>query len=110
MKILTMCQGGNVRSAALAWRLRYLHGHDPIACGWERNTPETIKMLCEWADMVVVMQTKFSQYIPMEFHHKLHVCDVGDDIWGHLWHPGLQAKIEKLGTNKLVTCPKCGSW
>lgn len=97
MKILTMCQGGNVRSVALAARLKGLHGHDAVACSWEFNTPETIKMLCQWAEMIVVMEAVFVKYIPVEFGKKIHYCDVGPDRWGSAFHPELQDIIARQG-------------
>lgn len=100
MKILTVCQGGNIRSVALACRLKSLHGHDALACSRESNSPETIKMLCTWADMVVVMEPEYADCIPMEFRGKLHICDVGPDRWGAAFRPELQDLIAQKGISK----------
>lgn len=56
MKILTCCFGGNVRSVGCKFVLHMKYGHDVLACGVDHNTPETIEMLCNWADYVIVME------------------------------------------------------
>lgn len=90
MKVLTMCQGGNVRSVALGYLLKYFGGHDAVACSWEKNSPQTILMLCQWADKICVLQEEFKVYIPKRFwRRKLVVVDVGPDRWGNSLHPEL---------------------
>lgn len=98
MKIVTMCQGGHVRSVALKYLLTYKYGHEVIACGWESNSPETRNILFKWADYIVIMQKEFEKYIP-ECHHnnegrrKLYCYDVGEDRYGNPFHPELQDGI-----------------
>ncbi len=89
MKVLCMCQGGNSRSVALGFLMKYRYGEDALACSWEKNSPETLKMLFEWADRIFVMQEIFRQYVPVEYHEKLYVTDVGPDIWCNGLHPDL---------------------
>ncbi len=91
MKILTICEGGNVRSVSLGYVLKDLCAprHDAVALGAGRNSPETIRMMCEWADRIVVMQPEFKKSVPEEFHEKLSVCDVGPDVFGSPLHPTL---------------------
>jgi predicted protein tyrosine phosphatase len=88
-KVLCMCQGGNSRSVALAFLMKYRYGEDALACSWEKNSPETLKMLFEWADRIFVMQDIFRQYVPIEYHEKLYVVDVGVDVWANGLHPEL---------------------
>jgi predicted protein tyrosine phosphatase len=90
-----MCQGGNVRSVAIGYVLKYQYGIDAIACSWEANTQETRDMLCNWADSVIVMEASFAQYIPQKYHSKLQVMDVGPDMWGNSLHPQLIELIQK---------------
>jgi len=98
MKIVTMCQGGHVRSVALKYILRYLNAghHDVIACGWEGNTLETRRMLFDWADVIVIMEPQFEEHVPSEFHCKadgtrrLFCYNVGPDRFGTPFHPELQ--------------------
>jgi predicted protein tyrosine phosphatase len=93
-KIVTICQGGNSRSVGCGYLLKYKYGCDTLACGWEGNTPETLRMLCEWADFVIIMQEEFRKYVPEEFHGKLQVVDVGPDIWCNSLHPDLLEVVD----------------
>jgi len=100
MKILTICKGGLVRSVALASVLRYEVGHDAIAYGVEKGTPETMRMLCAWADRIVVMQEEYreatKQYCYSASHGcSLCVCDVGPDVWSNPLHPDLLLKVRQ---------------
>jgi len=95
MKILTICRGGLVRSVALASVLRYEVGHDPIAYGVEKGTPETMKMLCAWADRVVVMQQEYEMVMGLYYTSLFNVCDVGPDVWSNPLHPDLLARVRQ---------------
>lgn len=99
MKILTMCQVGTSRSVALGYVLKYKFGIDTIACGWGANSPETINMLCKWADRIIVVQSQFVQYLPAEFHTKVSVYDVGEDRWSSSTHPELLKIFEGMVDN-----------
>ena len=81
MKILCVCRGGNCRSHAAAYLLKYAYNQDAIAVGFEKAAPETLQMLCTWADMIFVMTTEASGRIPEEFADKVRDCDVGPDVW-----------------------------
>lgn len=83
MKILTVCQGGNVRSVMARYLLNYKYGFDCLACGWEPNTDETKAMLFEWADTIIPMQPEFIEKIPAKYHDKIKVVfETGPDKWG----------------------------
>ena len=47
MKVFCLCAGGVSRSVGLAFVLKYHYGHDAIAGSYEKNSPETIDMLCQ---------------------------------------------------------------
>ena len=96
MRVLTMCQGGNSRSVGCGYLLKYKYNMDAIACSWEKNTADTIKMLCEWADAIITMEASFYSYIPEEYRKKLFIVDVGPDRWANSLHPDLIATIEKI--------------
>jgi predicted protein tyrosine phosphatase len=101
MKVLTICEGGVVRSTSLARVLRTRRNdpsamHDAIAIAGRWNTRETINMLCEWAELIVVMETYMAKkYIEERFRHKLKICDVGPDRFGWALHPELQGLVRK---------------
>jgi hypothetical protein len=91
-----MCAGAVSRSVALAYLLKYHHGHDALAISYEKNSPATIAMLCEWADRVITVMPKYAEHIPMAYKHKLTIYNVGLDRWVHPMHPELHALLEPM--------------
>ena len=83
MKILCVCEHGNVRSVALAYLLKTIYGYDVLACGVRETSDETKKMLWNWADKVIALQDGLLEQMPRttEDFKKGYVLDVGDDIW-----------------------------
>lgn len=69
--------------------------HDAIPVSWKFNTPETIEMLCRWADWIVVMEPYMQTFVKQEFREKVKICDVGPDIYGSPMNKMLQALCEK---------------
>ena len=96
MKILCICQGGNVRSVACGYVLKYMYGVDAVAASWEKNSPETLDMLCRWADAIFVMQPEFVEKVYEPYRTKVHVIDVGPDVWFNSLHPELIDKVNGL--------------
>ena len=88
-KFLCICQGGNSRSVALAYVLKYGTPHEALSASWEKNTPETLEMLFRWADYIFVLQKQFDQFVPVQWWNKLKVLDVGEDRWCNGLHPEL---------------------
>ena len=80
-RILCVCRGGNVRSVHLAYLLKYRYGFDALAAGFEGNTPATLRYLCEWAELIIIVQPYMQSAIPKCFHAKLALYDVGEDRW-----------------------------
>lgn len=76
MKLLILCDEGNNRSVTLAHLLKY-EGHDVITGGLNRNSHETIKLLCDWADIVIT--TAVDQILPI--NRKSLLVDLGPDIY-----------------------------
>jgi predicted protein tyrosine phosphatase len=100
-KVVTMCQGGQVRSVGMKFLLSYKYGHDVIPCGWESNTLETREMLFKWADYIVIMQSNMEKYVPECYHNdgdrrKLYCFDVGEDRFGSAFHPELQKMLDSM--------------
>ena len=75
-RFLCICQGGNVRSVALSTRLKQYHRRQAIAIGFERVTPETLTLLCQWATHIVVMMPDYATVVPDAFRAKVTVADV----------------------------------
>ena len=81
MKILCVCQGGFIRSVALKyWFAKW--GHDAIAVGLENCTIETLKMLCDWADEIVLAEEYMAEHLPTYRMGKAWSADIGPDKWG----------------------------
>lgn len=93
-KFLCVCQKGCNRSVFMVYRLKR-HGHSAIPIGWYTESAETLEMLCQWADRIVVMQAEFVERIPAAFRSKTVVVDVGPDRWGPRWASEMKRIIYK---------------
>lgn len=105
MKYLCVCVGGNVRSRALAYVLHDLMGHEAIPVGTRWMSPETLAMLCGWADVIVVMQPQIAMSIPPQFAGKVECVDVGEDTYGLHIPKNLMDAVSK-GARRLVSIPR----
>jgi predicted protein tyrosine phosphatase len=97
-RYLCICQGGNVRSAALATVFKQRHHHDALALGYERCSTVTLTLLCAWADTIVVMHAPYTVVVPATYQSKVVVCDVGPDTYGSPTHPDLVAQVVTWAT------------
>lgn len=97
MKILCICEHGNVRSVALAYLLKTIYGYDVLNCGLRENSEDTRKMLYEWADKIIALDKDIFIFVDRESEHlnKLYLLDVGKDIWFNPRDPELQHKLLK---------------
>lgn len=93
-KFLCVCDGGNVRSAALAYVLHDILGQEALAVGRQRVSASTLALLCRWADLIVIMQPHMQESIPVEFESKLRCVDVGVDRYGIWIHPELLPQVQ----------------
>jgi hypothetical protein len=89
MKVLCICENGNVRSVALAYLLKTIFGHEAIAIGAKKSSTETQEMLIKWADKVIIFNTAIP-YFDKPFDI---VFDLGEDKWHN---PLAQELIHKL--------------
>lgn len=95
MKYLIVCDGGNVRSNALGFHLKWHHNKEAIAIGRLYMSPETLEMMSNWADKIVLMQPHMSESIPASYHEKVVVVDVGVDRFGINIHPELNTMVSQ---------------
>jgi cellobiose-specific phosphotransferase system component IIB len=82
MKILTVCEIGTNRSVVTRHMLAF--DHDVIACGVKTNSQETLKMLCDWADVILLAEPIMMYKIPYtkEIHAKVDTrFTIGIDIY-----------------------------
>lgn len=99
MKILVLCDEGNNRSVTVAHHLKYW-GHDVIAAGLKRNSPETLEMLSEWADRIVLTERSQVPVIqsmwPTAFSSKLDLWDIGPDVYPRPFNKDLLAIVRRF--------------
>lgn len=89
-RFLCVCEGGVVRSAALATVLRWDFGQESVALSAAKNGHEIFDMLSAWADYIILMQPAFETSIPKKYASKIRVFDVGPDVWGNPMHKDLR--------------------
>lgn len=97
-RFLCICQGGNVRSVALAFLLKYMGEQDAIAASAEKNTEDTLTMLWDWADYVIVLAENVLPFLPkaVTTGRKFVMVDVGPDRWGTALHPELLGLLKPV--------------
>lgn len=86
MKILTVCERGLNRSTTAQWLLSHEPDTEVISAGVLTLSPETMQMLVDWADKIVLLDGRYREGWPAE---KLVVWDVGPDIFEHHLNPDL---------------------
>jgi predicted protein tyrosine phosphatase len=95
-KILTLSHHGLIRGIALANVLKlYFEPVDVLSVGYcqTSNSVETKEMLFSWADHIIVMQEKYTRYVPELFKPKVLVCEVGPDTYKDSHNPVLINKV-----------------
>ena len=92
----------------MAYVLKYCYGHDALAAGVEGNEKHTLRMLCEWAQVIICMRPEFKIGIPAKYHRKVRCLDVGRDVYFNP-HPELvqqaAAFIEQHEDLKTIVTP-----
>ncbi|MDO8622683.1 MAG: hypothetical protein Q7R52_00380 [archaeon] len=115
MKILCICNHGNVRSAALARAIKDLNGqcistdldyledqfiqHEAIAIGAHCSKIETIANLSDWADLVIDLSDNDEQVqirLQEIAKKKYRRFDIGNDIWGNPFHSQLREIVGNI--------------
>ena len=94
--ILCVCEHGNNRSVTMAYLLKYVADFEPLTAGLGYHTPETLKMLFEWADVITVPEEKLLAMIPEEYKHKIKFYNIGEDIYPRPHNPELLKKAREL--------------
>ena len=94
--ILCVCEHGNNRSVTMAWLLKYVENFETLTAGLGYHTPETLKMLFEWADIITVPEEKLLVIIPEEYKSKIRFYNIGEDRYPRPFNKELLAKARKL--------------
>jgi hypothetical protein len=83
LKILCVCRSGNVRSVATKYCLNRKFYDDVIAVGCDKVSRETLRMLCEWADLILLAKPDHGKKIGQQFKHKINKgFTIGEDTYG----------------------------
>ena len=80
-KILCVCQNGNCRSVATRYCLKKRGYKNVIATGWNDTSEETLTMLCEWADTILVAKPYHGDMLPSGKEKIDTVFTIGEDRW-----------------------------
>ena len=79
MKILCICEGGNVRSVALTQYLKEI-GHEAISIGEKYTSDESMKLFKKWADKVIDVK----KYLPIDLWHNSR-CEDLKEVVKRIW-------------------------
>ena|SRR3990167_2814316 len=94
--ILCVCEHGNNRSVTMAWLLKYVENFEALTAGLAYHTPETLKMLFEWADVITVPEEKLLAMIPEEYNSKVKFYNIGPDEYPRPHNKELLSKARKM--------------
>lgn len=107
-KIVCVCNGGNVRSVALAESLKGTFGCEAISASTYWLSKETMTMLCQWADIIAPVQIRDPIYEPepdhtlwrenvmWTFENKIRIFPIGKDIYGTAQNAELRSLIKGI--------------
>ena len=96
LHILCVCEHGNNRSVTMAHILKYVPGFETMTIGLSYHTPETQKMMFEWADRIVVPEDKLLALIPEEYKSKIKFYNIGEDVYPRPFNPVLYKRAKDL--------------
>jgi predicted protein tyrosine phosphatase len=84
-RVLCICRGGNTRSIAASFLLKYKYGCEALAIGMEKTTPETLSLLLQWSTAVLVFDKEAHRRIMMvrgwQHVRTFHFVPLGHDVW-----------------------------
>jgi len=95
MKILTVCDQGNNRSVNFAHLLKYWN-NDVIPIGLDTTSQETLEMLYDWADYIILTEAIQKYKMPEEYNNKIKILDVGADNFPRPFNIELNSKVKRL--------------
>lgn len=99
-KVVCCCRRGQVRSVAARNVLLNYGLLKVLTCGLENNDQDTLKMLYQWADAILVVGSPgVWLLLRPEYKYKAHFLEVGHDLWGDYRHEELQCLLKPLISN-----------
>lgn len=90
MRVLVLCNHGNVRSVGLAYLIKTIYKHDVLTAGVEENSSETLSQLRSWAEKIISLTKEAHDMYPESIF-----IDVGKDTWHNPFDQQLQHKLLK---------------
>lgn len=92
MRILCLCRSGRVRSHAMKVAVEF-RGHEALNAGVLKATPETLKLLCDWANLVLVAEEWMID--KLDTTKPIINLDLGPDIWRTRVNDDLLKTVQK---------------
>lgn len=93
-KVLCVCKMGHCRSVALS-RALHEQGYEAVAIGWG-TSGTALRLLCDWADVIAVMEARFIKFVPTDFKQKVVDFDIGRDRWKNPFHKELTGIVATM--------------
>lgn len=95
-----MCQYGMCRSVATRFCLDNRGYGNVISIGWINTSEETLKMLCDWSDKILVAKPYHGEMLPI--NEKIDKdFTIGEDIWLNPFnkdlHKFINTKLDLIG-------------
>ena len=78
-RVLCICRGGNCRSVALAFLLKYKYMCDAVSASLEKNNSPLLLTLANWADSIIVTESTHLIEARMRlanYHRKIFLLDL----------------------------------
>lgn len=102
-RILVVCRGGNCRSVAVGFLLKYKYKHDAMSISLEKNSPGTWHIMSGWAEEILTLQQQhYDELVKMGptgmIPKKLRLLDLGDmeRLRAHPFEIGFLKRVDKL--------------
>ncbi len=94
--ILCVCEHGNNRSVTMAHILKYTDNFETLTAGLAYHTPETLKMLFDWAEVIVVPEYKLLSLVPEQYKSKIKYYNLGEDKYPRPFNMILYNKAKEI--------------
>jgi len=95
IKILCVCQHGYCRSVGTRYCLNKRGYNNVIAIGWRNTSLETLKMLSDWADIILVAKPYHADYLPSGKEKVNNKFTIGEDNWLNPMNKELHEIVDK---------------
>lgn len=102
LKILAVCHYGLIRSAVTRRCLNGRGYENVVNVGINCTSQETLAMLCEWADKILIAEPSMLYQLPEFGFSKVDsIFTIGPDIWqslvGNDLHKVIQKQLDVIG-------------